>query len=739
VGITAQVPGAEEEEGGSGDVEEVPDTGAPRILNLMVTRITETTARVIWDTDDVASATLSYGTAPEANDELFIDPRLMWEHTFDLSGLTLGTTYYVLVTSSDDDGNTDTEETTFTTLDLTAPRIEAPQVTDVSETSALVIWTTDEEATTIVRYGLTTSYELGVLTDSDSVTDHMIPLDGLEPGTTYHVQARSVDASGNEAVSEDLVFTTLVDYPPTNVMLTVTPGVGTNRLVWELPPDEDVVGVRVVYRTDRFPTDPFDGYLIFNELGEEYLHVGLTAGVEYFYAVFVYDAQGNFSSGTLGSGIVLGGAEEPEGTKEAEEAEVPEVPRVTEEQPPVIPSEGPAEQAEAEARPDEPVGRGSPAVDESDIQIYVEGGLIMMEEVAEDTYRFLADTVFVPSVSVDGEEEIQSIVFEIDGQSYLMSAETTATLDKSGALVEPVTGEVSGNIAFVELPEEPGSYPFSITVTYADGSTQTFDYTAEIVPLGSVLEQVEGRSELLPEALVWLFVNVSGSWVQWDASLFGQENPIAPSAGLYGWYVPNGTYKVRVTAPGYYVAESGTITVTDHIVNEAVEMQKIPPPLVEVITAPTPLPEKVPAVVEGVAVRLGRIGWVGLAVPFLALALVGFWQLMGLGCVKGKVFLSNNRAVVPHAEVLLYKVAKDGEELVAKTVTDEHGRYRLRAKKTGVYTMKVIAPLDRFPSTRLLTKSDEGKFHHLFHGKTFRVFKWRKGISTDIPLDPESG
>jgi hypothetical protein len=58
----------------------------------------------------------------------------------------------------------------------------------------------------------------GTPIDRSMVTAHSVKLGGLEPGTTYHFRARSVDRAGNEATMHDLTFTTKAQdgSPPTN-------------------------------------------------------------------------------------------------------------------------------------------------------------------------------------------------------------------------------------------------------------------------------------------------------------------------------------------------------------------------------------------------------------------------------------------------------------------------------------------------------------------------------------------
>ncbi|MCK5321240.1 hypothetical protein KAJ38_01560 [Candidatus Pacearchaeota archaeon] len=95
------------------------------------------------------------------------------------------------------------------TTDTTLPTISDITAT-VSTTSAMVSWTTDELASSIVEYGLTASYGNSVEALS-LVFSHLVGLTGLQSETLYHYRVLSNDSTGNEAVSGDGVFTTTVE------------------------------------------------------------------------------------------------------------------------------------------------------------------------------------------------------------------------------------------------------------------------------------------------------------------------------------------------------------------------------------------------------------------------------------------------------------------------------------------------------------------------------------------------
>lgn len=91
--------------------------------------------------------------------------------------------------------------------DTTDPIISNIQVINIDTDSATITWDTDEPSTSVVDYGLTSSY-----TDQESdptlVTSHSINLTGLSDGTEYHFAVTSVDAASNSASSADDTFTT---------------------------------------------------------------------------------------------------------------------------------------------------------------------------------------------------------------------------------------------------------------------------------------------------------------------------------------------------------------------------------------------------------------------------------------------------------------------------------------------------------------------------------------------------
>lgn len=101
--------------------------------------------------------------------------------------------------------------------DTTAPVISEVAAAP-SSTSAIITWKTDDDATSIVEYGRTSSYTSTATGPSGTL--HSVTLSGLLSGTEYHYRVRSKNSAGLESVSEDHTFTTTTDtIPPTITMV----------------------------------------------------------------------------------------------------------------------------------------------------------------------------------------------------------------------------------------------------------------------------------------------------------------------------------------------------------------------------------------------------------------------------------------------------------------------------------------------------------------------------------------
>jgi len=91
--------------------------------------------------------------------------------------------------------------------DLTPPRISEVSVTNITETTADIIWRTHEKADSQAEFWSSPS-DFSQL-DSELVIEHLVHLTDLTPATMYHYRVMSKDRAGNLTVSDEYTFVTL--------------------------------------------------------------------------------------------------------------------------------------------------------------------------------------------------------------------------------------------------------------------------------------------------------------------------------------------------------------------------------------------------------------------------------------------------------------------------------------------------------------------------------------------------
>jgi len=274
------------------------DSTAPIISNITVANTTASTATITWDTNEAATSFVEYSkTNGFSTGAQFGDVAMTTSHSVTVPSLEQGTTYYFKVRSKDAANNEGiSAQSSFDTLvsgDVTSPQISGLSSTP-SFNSATVTWTTDEDATSYVEYGSTTSYGR-IYGDNNPVKSHTVQLPyDLSSEQTYHFRVRSSDGSYNEAISSDNTFTTTVNPADSTAPLIANINIGT--------PDRD--SVTVTWNTDESATSyvgySSDGGDTFSEQGYSTLTTfhsvtlaGLTPGTTYLLKISSADASGN--------------------------------------------------------------------------------------------------------------------------------------------------------------------------------------------------------------------------------------------------------------------------------------------------------------------------------------------------------------------------------------------------------------------------------------------------------------
>jgi len=240
------------------------------------------------------------------------------------SGLTASTTYAYTVSAVDAAGNESAQSATATATTLAAPvtpptpsgagagssqqqvLLVTRAVTATAGSRAIVLsWSTNIPAASNVYWGKTADYELGGVSEVTAVANHSIRVSGLEPGTSYVFRIEMAAANGQRASVDGVRAATLAEADveaPANVRnFEAKPDGAKIKLDWQNPADPDFQSVRIVKSDKFFPSDPFDGEVVFDGKGEEFSDANVKSGTTYYYAAFAEDSAGNYSSGAVAS------------------------------------------------------------------------------------------------------------------------------------------------------------------------------------------------------------------------------------------------------------------------------------------------------------------------------------------------------------------------------------------------------------------------------------------------------
>ncbi len=197
------------------------DSIAPAISDVQTANVNASRAAIFWQTDEPAKRQVEYGPAPNYGNWTPLGADFSTSHDVTLAQLAPKTTYHFRVWNWDATNNGAVSAGfTFTTVavDSIATAISNVRVDSMAAHRALILWDTNEPATSVVDYGITTSYGFSV-SSAGLVTAHRVWLAGLSDSTLHHFRVKSQDAAGFLVVSGDFSFTTISSTPAFTVTL----------------------------------------------------------------------------------------------------------------------------------------------------------------------------------------------------------------------------------------------------------------------------------------------------------------------------------------------------------------------------------------------------------------------------------------------------------------------------------------------------------------------------------------
>lgn len=730
------------------------DTVPPVIVNVLSTSTSPTSASIQWITSESSTSFVDYGITTQYASGTVSDSGLVYNHSIGLTDLSPCTTYYFQVRSSDASGNQGISSGySFTTVcDTEAPIITNVRADQITDTQSVILWSTNEPATSRVEYGVGSTYASSSETTA-YVTLHALPISGLLPNTVYNYRVISTDVSGNTSVSSGWIFVTTHDVtPPTNVMLTATAGDALVVLQWTAPIESDVAGVRIVRRTDRYPLGPGDGDFVYAGLATGLTDYGLINGTTYYYGAYVYDSAGNYSSGALASAVPQAGVIPPELP--------PEIPPGTTTTPPTVPPTIPPELPPGQATTTPPIIPGTPTEGAlTHFEFFGSNGtlpLVINESGYIGTRGNVGITVRVPIASLNGTPRY---VILLVGEFIIQLQLNRVQGYYEGTFSVPIntTVHVKGQVLFTDGRVAEKNYQFN---GYPNGTVvQTPLYGTGMIPV--------------PDAEIKLYREELGVWVLWNGAPYGQSNPqITSQNGAYIFEVPTGRYYAEVRKEGYETRKTNPVSITGNIFNERIELIYIPKSLRELLesASSTSALEKMGIVAQSIKDRIAYqikrlreifsnqevqdvntqiIAPSALVISaFNAVATASVFQwLTYLQYLFTQPFLIvwrrkrerygtvyNSLTKRPLDLCIIRLVHADTGLIVQTQVTDRQGRYLFHVK-SGTYRLEILKPKYVFPSEVVTEKGADGEYLDVYDGGEIRI-REDGPIALNIPIDP---
>ncbi|NLN75047.1 MAG: family 10 glycosylhydrolase [Armatimonadetes bacterium] len=260
--------------------------GSVVISNVQTTNILATSATVTWTTNESSTSQVEYGTSTAYGSSTPKKTAKVMSHSVDITGLSPGTLYHFRVKSENDGGLSISNDYTFTTNTL--PVISNVTAGNLTNVAATITWITNQEASTQVEYGATTSYGSSSTLDPANIKSHSASLSGLTPNTLYHYRVKSGNANGM-STSADYTFTTLDKPTISDVQADTTSTTATVTWKTNHPSDSKVkYGLTTAYGGQGVSQTEVTQHTI--------TLTGLTASTTYHYQCISVNAYGTATS-----------------------------------------------------------------------------------------------------------------------------------------------------------------------------------------------------------------------------------------------------------------------------------------------------------------------------------------------------------------------------------------------------------------------------------------------------------
>lgn len=742
--------------GGGGGGPPPGDTTAPALSNIRAINITPGSVQITWDTNEASNSFTEVGRNVFYSDGSASNTTLVVSHSLSVSGLLPDTLYHFRVRSTDAAGNT-AASGDFTFRTLPAPIITNVRVNPITQTNARVLWDTNILANSLVEYGLTPAYG-STVNDPAFVTAHDLALSGLTQNTLYHYRITSVEPSGLTVSTGDLTFTTLGDTtPPTNPFgFSATPAVRANNLSWSNPADPDFVFVRILARTDHYPTNPTDGRLVYQGGATSIVDSGLTEGVRVFYTNFAADSSNNFSSGALADAVPLAPPVPPAPTSTPPVVPPPTSPGSGLSTPPVRPPTRPPTGGVATTTPPvvtPPAGTTTtpPVIPPTEPATTTEPTV----SVAPTSTPSVVTPPVAPSINPEYFGAAGNIALRPDAQGRLGALANQPVLVRipvQNLSSRPVSGSIQvgeSRYALTELPggqawgasfvpaQNANTIPATVSFHFENQTDSISERTIQVRAAGRVSDQ--NTRQGVDAVRIYIFELQGTQEVPYKAANYGQPYPIVTDRqGEYGLIVPNGRYRIRAEKDGYDTSVVD-VDVSNNVLSRDITINRsfILPPILQLIQS-EPV-KKTANIIAPIAAIVAIAATASALSAFNVLTYLYFLfsqPLLLLGRRKrlkwGIVYNALTKLPIELAVVRL--IQADTKQVVQTRITDAKGRYSFLARP-GRYRIEIRKPGYLSPSVVMKEEQVDIDYVDLYHGDAIEV-KEETTLVLNIPIDP---
>jgi len=396
--------------------------------------------------------------------------------------------------------------------DTTAPTISGLAVSSINNSSAVVSWTTNEPATSLVKYDVNADQGLYPFSESSSdlKTSHSVTLSNLGAVTSYYYQACSTDTDSNQTCVAENSFTTTASAATTTSAAATTTTTTTTTVTVTPVVVVDRTGPAVTMTTDFdqvFEQSPIVGGRTSDASGIRSVEYSIDGGENWMPVIGIY----NLGAKTIefefvpdlfedGNYELVARATDLVGNKRSSKSETLIIDRL----PPLV-------------------GGNLLSLGPLVLSPNKNGVILTMAGLDQ---RLTLSAVGGPT----------SVDLFVNKKKY--------SLPKS---LE--TGLWSGIINF----PKKGFYKISTkSVDGAENETSRKLNSVLVVEPGKIVDKLTG--EAIEKAKISLYYQdkMSDLWVVWDGSPFGQKNPQTTEAdGIYRYFLPSGSYYFLIEAPGF--------------------------------------------------------------------------------------------------------------------------------------------------------------------------------------------